>query len=568
MKGKLRIVGIIVIVLVVIIIALPFFVNVNSFRPKLESELTNALGRQVTVGNLDLSILSGSVGAQDLSIADDPAFSQAPFVKAKSLKVGVELMPLIFSKSLRVTGLTLDQPDINLLHAPSGKWNFSSLGSAATTKNGSTGSAPPAAETKKEAPQQAAKPASEGSSTAVSPNLSVAKLNITSGRLSIGKTQSKEKPQVYDKVNIEVRDFSFTSQFPFALSANLPGGGDLKLDGKAGPISAEDASLTPFDAQIKIAKLDLAASGFVDPATGIAGLANFEGRVNSDGKQVHTTGTLNADKLKLSPKGSPAARTVQVKYTLDHDLQKQSGSLTQGDVNIGKAVAHLTGGYRIQGDTTLLNMKLAAPGMPVDELEAMLPALGVVLPSGSSLKGGTLSTTLDIAGPVDKLVITGPVRLADTKLAGFNLGSKLSAVSALAGNKSAGPDTSIQNFSSNVRVAPNGIQTQQINLTVPSLGEITGDGTISPNNALDFKMNAKLAAGSAVAGLGQLAGMGGATSGTLPFLIQGTTSNPTFVPDVKGMVGSKLKGLGNTGIPGGKSPVDALTGLFGKKKPK
>jgi hypothetical protein len=34
------------------------------------------------------------------------------------------------------------------------------------------------------------------------------------------------------------------------------------------------------------------------------------------------------------------------------------------------------------------------------------------------------------------------------------------------------------------------------------------------------------------------------------------------------MVGGKLKGLG--AIPGqtGQSPVDALTGLFGKKKPK
>jgi AsmA protein len=30
--------------------------------------------------------------------------------------------------------------------------------------------------------------------------------------------------------------------------------------------------------------------------------------------------------------------------------------------------------------------------MSVDELEAMLPALGIVLPSGSNLKGGTLST--------------------------------------------------------------------------------------------------------------------------------------------------------------------------------
>ena len=95
----LKIIGIVVVVLLLIAIALPFLINVNSFRPKLESELTEALGREVKVGNLSLSILSGSVSAEDLSIADDPAFSKDPFIRAKSLKVGVEVMPLIFSKN-------------------------------------------------------------------------------------------------------------------------------------------------------------------------------------------------------------------------------------------------------------------------------------------------------------------------------------------------------------------------------------------------------------------------------------------------------------------------------------
>ena len=124
----LKIIGIVVAVLLLVVIALPFLINVNSFRPKLESALTEALGREVKVGNLSLSILSGSVSAEDLSIADDPAFSKDPFIRAKSLKVGVEVMPLIFSKALHVTDITLDQPEIALLRDASGKWNFSSLG--------------------------------------------------------------------------------------------------------------------------------------------------------------------------------------------------------------------------------------------------------------------------------------------------------------------------------------------------------------------------------------------------------------------------------------------------------
>ena len=95
-----------------LLIALPFLIDVNSFRPKIESEASSALGREVKLGDLSLSILSGSVGIEDIRIADDPAFSKSPFITAKSLKVGVELMPLIFSKQLNVTKIALNEPQI------------------------------------------------------------------------------------------------------------------------------------------------------------------------------------------------------------------------------------------------------------------------------------------------------------------------------------------------------------------------------------------------------------------------------------------------------------------------
>jgi len=85
---------------------------------------------------------------------------------------------------------------------------------------------------------------------------------------------------------------------------------------------------------------------------------------------------------------------------------------------------------------------------------------------------------------------------------------------------------------------------------IPSLGTVTGAGTVSPNHALDFKMLANLA--GAGAGLTKVAGLG---AGGIPVAIGGTTSNPTFMPDVKGMVNGKLKGLGSLGD------------FFGKKKP-
>jgi AsmA protein len=85
--------GAMIALLLLAALALPFLIDPNTFRPMLESRLTQALGRDVKLGDLKLSILSGSVTANDLSIADDPAYSRAAFVQAKSLAIGVVFEP-------------------------------------------------------------------------------------------------------------------------------------------------------------------------------------------------------------------------------------------------------------------------------------------------------------------------------------------------------------------------------------------------------------------------------------------------------------------------------------------
>jgi AsmA protein len=547
MKTALKVVGIVIAILLVVAIALPFVINVNAFRPQIESNLSAALGRPVKVGNLRLSILSGSVGADQLSIADDPKFSRAPFIQAKSLQVGVELIPLIFSKQLNVTELLIDQPEITLLRDREGVWNFSSLGG----ENENAKKQPASSATKQPTAKASSNPG----------NITVGKLELTDGKVSFGSVPEKRKPIVYDKVNVTMKDFSFTSKFPVTASLRLPGGGSLKLDGTAGPINATDTSLTPVEAKLNIEKLDLAQSAMVDPTLGITGLADFDGTVSSDGHMAKTSGTVTGTSLKLVPKGSPAGRPVKVVYTVEHDLAKQTGRVSQCDVVMGKAVAKLTGTYDIKGEIPSIHTKLVGDAMPVDDLEAMLPAVGVVLPSGSRLKGGTLSLDLTSDGPLDRLVTTGPVKLAGSQLQGFNLGSKLSAISALSG-KQTGNDTTIQNLSTDARYAPDGTKLDKINLVVPAIGAVTGAGIINPSGGLDFKMLADLSGGVA-GGLTKMAG-----SGAIPFTIQGTTSNPSFMPDVKGMVGSQLKGLLQGGSGNQSNPLGGLTGLFGKKKPK
>ncbi len=160
--GFLKIVGIVVVLLVVVVLAIPFLIDANQFRPKLESELTGALGRQVKVGNLKLSLLSGNIAADDIAIADDPRFSSSPFVLARSLQVGVEVKPLIVSRELRITGITLDKPEITLIRSTSGAWNVSGIGSG----------------------KPAARPSGEAGPASAA-QVSVGRLKVTGGRITV-----------------------------------------------------------------------------------------------------------------------------------------------------------------------------------------------------------------------------------------------------------------------------------------------------------------------------------------------------------------------------------------------
>ena len=432
MKKALIAIGIVVVLLIVVALALPFLIDVNRFKPTLEADLSMALGRKVEIGNIQLALLQGSVKVNDISIADDPEFSNAPFLQAKQLAAGVALQPLIFSKKLQVNSFTITEPQVVLLHAASGKWNYSSLGAGAKSTSTSNSSS--------------------------SSDFSVDKIKIENGTVKVGRIGPGGKTQTYQNVNLEASNLSYTTQFPFELDAKTPGNGSVKVDGKAGPIDRTDASLTPLAAKVDVENVDLASTGFVDPSSGLAGMVSFNGQLASDGKQMTSNGTVKADRIKLVANGSPSHVPLNVDYDTNYDLKSQTGILSKGDVHVGKALAHLTGSYDTSGVTASVKMKLDGQGMPVTDLQGVLPAVGVTLPSGASLSSGGLNVNFTLDGPVDKLVIVGPENMENAKLAGFNLKSKLGALSSLTGigGGASGNDTDIQTFSANLRVDPQG----------------------------------------------------------------------------------------------------------------
>jgi AsmA protein len=540
----LRYLAIVVGILIVALIAIPFFLSPNQFRPTIEEKLTAALGRPVTVGNMSLSLLTGSLAADDLSIADDPAFSKTPFLTAKSLKVGVEMMPLIFSKALHVTGVTIEQPEVSLVKNAEGKWNYSSL---ATSDS-----------------KAAAKPESQSAAS----DFTIAKLELKDGRVTISSTTSPKK-HVYDALELEASDVSASSSVPFSLTAKLPGRGGLKVEGKAGPIDSKDASISPLAAKISIQEMDLGGTGFIDSSAGLAGSMDLDSTIASKDGEAHAQGTVKLEKLQVRKGGAPSGVPVNIDFDSNYDLRRSAGKLNEGTVKVGSAVAHLAGTYDLHGETPVLDLKVNAEKMPVQDLQAFLPALGIALPKGSSLQQGSLSTSLKTEGPADKLVTTGTIGLYDAKLAGFDLGSKMAVLNSLMGSKTSA-DTSIQKLTSNVRVAPEGIRTDAMDLVIPALGEVTGAGTMAADNSLDFKMVAALGSSGGVTGAvgGLLGGSGGGKGTKLPFKIQGTASDPKFIPDVGGVASGMLGSLAGNLTKGQKGKPglsDALGGLFGKK---
>ncbi len=543
--GGVKALAIAAVLLVAAIIAISFIFDANQFRPEIESRLTSALGRRVNVGNLKLSLLSSSVAADDITIADDPAFSPLPFVDAKSFQIGVELKPLIFSKAIRITAISLDGPAITLIRSTSGKWNFSDLGGKSPTDKSES--------------------AGKESHSLSGMDIFIRQLRITNGQVTVIRGEEAQKPFTYDQVRFVASNLSFDSDFPFTLTASLPGDGKIELEGQAGPINRTDAFLTPVAAALAATHFNLVSSGFVAPDSGIGGLIDFSGNLDSNGRLLQSKGNARVDKLQLVKAGSPAAQPVSLQYAVNYDLTSQTGTINEANAAYGNAIAHLNGHYNMRGNSLHLMMRMQGTEMPVQDLKTLLPAFGVILPKGASLEGGVLNADLTTEGSIEKMTTTGTAEISNTRLSGFDLAGKMAALTSPGQIKSISV-TEIQKLASSMRLTPERIQVSNLILIAPALGELSGEGTISPDQSLDFKMQALLKPS------GSLGYLVKGSKLNVPFFVRGFASDPKFVPDVTGAAGSLLESvLSEQSVkeeqPGsGQTLGDALRDLLQKKK--
>ncbi len=255
---------------------------------------------------------------------------------------------------------------------------------------------------------------------------------------------------------------------------------------------------------------------------------------------------------------------MHLSYTVLDDLKAQTGQVKDLAIETGPVTVHAVGTFATKEPATTVDLHVNVPKVPVDAVEALLPAVGVRLPSGSQLKGGTLTAQLEITGTTTTPMIAGPIEVDNTQLAGFDLASKIQGLKALTGT---GGGTGIQVLHADVRQTPTQTQLTNINCVVPAIGTATGQGTVAESGTLNFQLTAKLsgsgATGAAVdtaaAALGGVAGglMHTAANASVPMTITGTTSNPVIRADVAAMAKGSLgnaakKGLG--GLLGGLVP--------------
>jgi AsmA protein len=541
MKHKWKIAAVVVGAFVLLVAAIPLFVNINTFKPIIENQLTAVLGRQVKLGDLGLSVLSGTVDAHDLAVADDPQFGSEPFITATVFHIGVQMRPLVFHRQILIDSLEIEAPQIHLVHAANGAWNFSTLGRNATSQT-------------RAQKQQGI------------PDFTVDSFRIKDGHAKLENLPAVGAPQIIDQVDLTVQNFALTKQFPFTLSALLPGQATLNMNGKAGPINSHDAAKTTFDTQLALHHFDPVPTGFVDKSAGISVLADIDAHAISDGSSISSNGTLHAQHLQLRPDAMPAAKRIDITYNVVHSLSDNTGQLKDATFQTGKLAAHLNGTYGTQPGNISVDLKLAGEKLPIDELQSLLPAVGVKLPNGSVLQGGSLTTHLTIVGPLQALVISGPVELVNTRLSGFNPSSQLKGIVAAATGDT-GNVTNIQALRVQLQVAKDGIRATNIFMSMPAIGDAVGNGTVSPTGALNFKLKMKVDTSRGVGGkaVGLLSMVNGTASKTaseaaatgLPVTITGTSSKPIITPDVGGMMKSN-----------GQQLTNKLAGLFGGGKKK
>lgn len=190
MKKILIAVGVLVVVLIVVAVAAPFFIPVDTFKAQAEQRVQEATGRKLTIaGPVKVSLLPNlAIVAKDVHFANAPGFSTPEMATLGGLELRLKLLPLL-SGEVAIDSFVLDKPVINLEVNKQGQSNWQ-FGDAAKKP------------TAQPQGQQTQAPAESGSGGGLN-ELRLGNVKLTDGNITYRDGQSGAK-YTAEKINLQV----------------------------------------------------------------------------------------------------------------------------------------------------------------------------------------------------------------------------------------------------------------------------------------------------------------------------------------------------------------------------
>ena len=247
--------GGLVVLFIIALLIVPSFVDLQSYKPRIEKMVSEATGRPFSIGgDIDLSLFPwAGFSSSDIHLGNPPGFEEKDFASLKAIEVRVKLIPLI-SKDIQVKRFIVEGPRIALEKNKSGRTNWEGIGKKPAEA----------------APKPEKEKAPEGGPGEGLPiaGLAVGEFAVTKGSLLWIDHSKGDRKEVSD-VNLRLKDVSLDRPIQLALSAILDGQ-PVELKGNVGPLGKDPGKGTmPVDLSIKALKeLEMNLKGkLVDPAT-------------------------------------------------------------------------------------------------------------------------------------------------------------------------------------------------------------------------------------------------------------------------------------------------------------
>ncbi|HLW54650.1 MAG TPA: AsmA family protein [Candidatus Angelobacter sp.] len=508
----MRKLGLTLLVIIVLLVAaaliVPRFIDVNQYHVKIQNELEKRLGRQVSLGEMNLRLLPPSFQVASVEIGEDKTFTTGrPFAQAEKLAVSVKLWPLL-RKEVEVNSLELVHPHIELVRNAQGVWNFATLGQQ--PKSEPATKAAPAQQPAQQAPAQ-------GSSAG---QLTLANLDITDGQVAITDLQKHQSRAVYDHIDLSVRDFAPDQQFSLNVAAHLPGQGKqtVGLAGRGGPIQQADLMNTPFDGELKLDQVSLSgAQKFLNSQAlnGIDAQVSGQAKVKAVGSKIASNGTIRLDDPLIH--GTKVGYPITLDYDVADDLSSDVIQINKGNLKLGSTPITIAGTVNSKPNPAQIDLKLTAANASIAEAARLASAFGVAFGQGMEVNG-QVNMNIQARGSASQPEMNGQLSASNLSISGKDLPQPVKVNSI---DLALTPDT----IRSNDFTASEGSTNVTANFALAHY--TTANSTITASlKAPGARIGELLNIGQA-AGIAVLNGMSGDGTLTLDVRVQGPTKNPS-----------------------------------------